>query len=521
MKITQEIIPKSLWRLKCPHGMTPTYITIHNTANTASAAQEVNYLKRNSAATSCHIFVDEDQAIQCLPLNRNGWHAGDGVNGTGNRRSIGIEICRSTEYTTGWHRQAMLNAAEVVRQLMDKYNIPLDHVVQHNHWTGKNCPHRIRSEGTWQEFLSLCADKSAEEDVLMRIINYKGGSTPARKMATAFFAYARKGTIPRVEYVESTFDGCPVHYMIIHPDNDTMMDLSYAGDRPAYINDLVNQHVLDDGYELIGGMSGGYFDNHPLTDTYGQPIGAVLINWDDRFAKFKGIECSPTKGRGYLTAYSDGYCLDIVDEYDDYFYQSWSGHPYMWAVSGGYRLTKDGKACNDGAAANGRFNSRESVAMLGRRADGAFIYAVCLMPGLTGAQQTQFMLSLQAIESIILDGGGTTHLMVNPQIVNQDPTQAPKPEAPGNPCELYVVTEKSGAYIRQDLKFTNDLPTGTKLILVPRGQQVTVLETLPGIQVDGFQWLRVCYVSAGKTYMGFMQLDTAVLTIVHKKEKEG
>ena len=111
--------------------------------------------------------------------------------------------------------------------------------------------------------------------------------------------------------------------------------------------------------------------------------------------------------------------------------------------------------------------------------------------------------------------------MVNPQIVNQDPTQAPKPEAPGNPCELYVVTEKSGAYIRQDLKFTNDLPTGTKLILVPRGQQVTVLETLPGIQVDGFQWLRVCYVSAGKTYMGFMQLDTAVLTIVHNKEKEG
>ena len=169
MKITQRIIPKSMWGIKCPHSMTPTYITIHNTANTASAAQEVDYLKRNKSATSCHIFVDESQAIQCLPLNRNGWHAGDGVNGAGNRRSIGIEICRSTDYATGRHRQAMLNAAAVVQQLMAAYNIPLSHVVQHNHWTGKNCPHRIREEGTWSEFLSLCAQNSAQEENKMEI----------------------------------------------------------------------------------------------------------------------------------------------------------------------------------------------------------------------------------------------------------------------------------------------------------------------------------------------------------------
>lgn len=195
MELKKNIIPRSLWGLKCPHSMTPTYITIHNTANTASATQEVNYLKNNSAATSCHIFVDESQAIQCLPLDRNGWHAGDGSNGPGNRRSIGIEICRSTDYTTWRHRQAMINAADVVRQLMETYNISLDHVVQHNYWTGKNCPHRIRKEGTWQEFLSLCADSGAEEDKSMRTINYKGGSSAVRKMATAFFAYARKGTI--------------------------------------------------------------------------------------------------------------------------------------------------------------------------------------------------------------------------------------------------------------------------------------------------------------------------------------
>ena len=112
-------------------------------------------------------------------------------------------------------------------------------------------------------------------------------------------------------------------------------------------------------------------------------------------------------------------------------------------------------------------------------------------------------------------------MMINPKLVNQDPMSEPDIEAPGNHCELYVVTEKSGAYIRQDLKFSNGQPAGAKLILVPRGQQVTVLETISGIKADGYQWLKVSYTSAGKTYTGFMQLVTAVLTIVHKKEKEG
>ena len=159
----QQIISETLWDLKCPYSMEPSYITIHNTANNASASQEVAYLKKNTASTSCHIFVDETEAIQCLPLDRNAWHAGDGSNGTGNRCSIGVEICRSTDYETDRHHLAMLNAAEIVRQLMREYKIPLDHVVQHNHWSGKDCPHRIREEGMWETFLSLCTVSDKEE----------------------------------------------------------------------------------------------------------------------------------------------------------------------------------------------------------------------------------------------------------------------------------------------------------------------------------------------------------------------
>ncbi|WP_373691010.1 peptidoglycan recognition protein family protein, partial [Pseudomonas aeruginosa] len=70
-------------------------MTIHNTSNDASAANEVAYMLSNNNQTSYHYAVDDKEAVQAIPLNRNAWHAGDGGSGTGNRKSIGIEICYS------------------------------------------------------------------------------------------------------------------------------------------------------------------------------------------------------------------------------------------------------------------------------------------------------------------------------------------------------------------------------------------------------------------------------------------
>lgn len=41
---------------------------------------------------------------------------------------------------------------------MKRHNIPISRVVQHNHWSGKNCPSGMRSgrDGmTWSKFISL------------------------------------------------------------------------------------------------------------------------------------------------------------------------------------------------------------------------------------------------------------------------------------------------------------------------------------------------------------------------------
>ncbi|MEC2444681.1 N-acetylmuramoyl-L-alanine amidase, partial [Bacillus cereus] len=47
------------------------------------------YMIRNDNQVSFHIAVDDKEAVQGIPLERNAWHTGDG-NGNGNRKSIGV-----------------------------------------------------------------------------------------------------------------------------------------------------------------------------------------------------------------------------------------------------------------------------------------------------------------------------------------------------------------------------------------------------------------------------------------------
>ena len=133
--------------------MTPKYITIHNTSNSAPAQNEVSYMKNNNNSTSFHVCVDEKYVIQAIPFNRNAWHAGDGANGTGNRQSIGIEIARSTG-DINLFKQAEQNCAEYVAKLLKNYGWGIDRVKRHKDWSGKNCPHKTMELG-WDRFLKM------------------------------------------------------------------------------------------------------------------------------------------------------------------------------------------------------------------------------------------------------------------------------------------------------------------------------------------------------------------------------
>lgn len=161
MQIRQLAMPTNKYSIKCPYAMTAAGICIHNTANDASAASEINYMINNNNQTSYHVAVDDKEVIECIPFNRNAWHAEDGAYGDGNRKYIAIEICYSK---SGGDRfiQAEQNCAKYVAKLLKERGWNISYVKKHQDFSGKYCPHRTIDMG-WDRFINMIKKELGEE----------------------------------------------------------------------------------------------------------------------------------------------------------------------------------------------------------------------------------------------------------------------------------------------------------------------------------------------------------------------
>lgn len=175
VKITQALIPEGRYGRAKNGRMSPRYITIHSTQNYGAGAdartharllQRGGLTSRNNSLgyLTWHFSVDAHSIYQSLPTNEQGQHAD--YEGTGNRKSIGIEMCENR----GNSRAATLDrTARLTADLMRQHNIPLSHVVPHQHWERirysdgknlghKNCPNFLMTNGRpgakWQAFLN-------------------------------------------------------------------------------------------------------------------------------------------------------------------------------------------------------------------------------------------------------------------------------------------------------------------------------------------------------------------------------
>ena len=159
------------------------YITIHNTGSMAPAINQHNYMKNINKSgerkASWHFSVDDKEIYQAQSCNFEMWHAGDS---TGNKNSIGIEICQSDNKDT--QEKIYLNAIELVKILMKYYNIPINKVVQHNKWSGKDCPQYLRSNKfgfNWNWFIDKCNSTNEKPPVYNIVTGGFGAKENAQK----------------------------------------------------------------------------------------------------------------------------------------------------------------------------------------------------------------------------------------------------------------------------------------------------------------------------------------------------
>ena len=156
MNIVKNLVSQSKYSVKCPYSMTPEFIVVHNTANDASAQNEVKYMISNNNQVSFHFAVDDKEIVQGLPLDRNAWACGDGANGKGNRKGIQIEICYSKSGGVRFEN-AEKNAAKFIAQLLKERGWGVDKVKKHQDFSNKYCPHRTLDKG-WASFVNMIKD---------------------------------------------------------------------------------------------------------------------------------------------------------------------------------------------------------------------------------------------------------------------------------------------------------------------------------------------------------------------------
>lgn len=139
----------------------PRYVTVHETGNTnvganAEMHRRFTHEGGGTESVSFHEVVDDREAIQLLPFNEIGWHAGDGCdsrqNDFGCFDSIAIETCVNSD--GNWEQTLRNLILLIAKNIRETPTLSADRIRQHNAWSGKNCPQKIRSQGRWDWLVS-------------------------------------------------------------------------------------------------------------------------------------------------------------------------------------------------------------------------------------------------------------------------------------------------------------------------------------------------------------------------------
>lgn len=169
------------------------YIVVHYTANPGSsaAANAQYYQSGNLNGVSAHYFIDENGIWRGVREKDIAGHCGKWANTTyltdcRNDNSIGIELCcksmsgMKASQLTGYEddlyieNQTINYAVELIKDIMKRYNIPVNHVIRHYdvHSGRKMCPrpfigddinryYKISGNAKWKEFLGMFTGSSS------------------------------------------------------------------------------------------------------------------------------------------------------------------------------------------------------------------------------------------------------------------------------------------------------------------------------------------------------------------------
>lgn len=151
------------------------YIVMHYTANNGDTAKNnCDYYHRvGGLQASAHYFVDEYGVMQSVRESDTAWHCGARAYWhpeCRNDNSIGIEMCSRKRADGSYYikPETVANAADLTKDIMQRYGIDTDHVLRHYDVTGKRCPMPwVDDQAQWTAFKDMLTPENTttvEED---------------------------------------------------------------------------------------------------------------------------------------------------------------------------------------------------------------------------------------------------------------------------------------------------------------------------------------------------------------------
>lgn len=139
------------------------YIVIHYVGAISTAYNNSVYFKNVNRSASANYFVDDSEIYRVVRDSDKAWHCGDKLKqGNGgsyygkciNSNSIGIEMCcYNNNGSLDISEKTIANTIDLVKELMAKYNIPVENVIRHYDVTNKICPEPfVKSTAKWLDF---------------------------------------------------------------------------------------------------------------------------------------------------------------------------------------------------------------------------------------------------------------------------------------------------------------------------------------------------------------------------------
>lgn len=140
-----------------------SFLVYHYVGATGGAQANARYYHNTgNISASAHYFVDHGPGAEVwssVPEGDTAWHCGrsDGKYkhpACRNANSIGIEMCCHKRADGTWYieEETLASAAELGRDIMARYGIPIENVVRHYDVTGKLCPSPLVDEAAWANF---------------------------------------------------------------------------------------------------------------------------------------------------------------------------------------------------------------------------------------------------------------------------------------------------------------------------------------------------------------------------------